>query len=162
MKKKISLMIAVLMLSLLLLTGCGYSFSAPREIQQYVSRTASPYDSSMPYYGGWDEYYDGFDFDSDFSYDDDDYYYDYDYDYDYGYDYENDYGYDYFFGASTSPTFGYAVIVVFGYVVPLALIVLSLVFYLKSNSNRRYAWFIMTGTGLVIALLSTLYMLLTM
>lgn len=137
-------MITVLMLSLLLLTGCRYSFSAPREIHHYVSQTASPYDSSMPYYGGWEEYDDDFGFDSDFSYDDDDY---------------DD---DYYYGVRTSSAFGYVVIVVFGYVAPLALIILSLVFYLKSNSKRRYAWFIMTGTGLAVALLSTLYMLLTM
>lgn len=145
-------MITVLMLSLLLLTGCRYSISASPEINTDVVRISAPYehsappdDSSMPYYGGWEEYDNDFGFDSDFSYDD--------------YDYYDD---DYYYGVRTSSAFGYVVIVVFGYVAPLALIILSLVFYLKSNSKRRYAWFIMTGIGLAIALLSTLYMLLTM
>ena len=151
MKKKILLMITVLMLSLLLLTGCRYSISASPEINTDVVRISAPYehsappdDSSMPFYGGWEEY------DDDFDYDDDYYYGDHSYDY------------EYVLGMETSSAFGYIVIVVFGYVAPLVLIILSLVFYLKSNSKRRYAWFIMTGTGLAIALLSTLYMLLTM
>ena len=40
------------------------------------------------------------------------------------------------------------------------MIIVSLIAYSKSNSKRRASWFIMTGVGLMTAILATLYMLL--
>ncbi len=58
-------------------------------------------------------------------------------------------------------TMGYIIIVFVGYLLPLALIVFSVVKYALSKSNRRAAWFIMTGEGVATALLTTLFLILT-
>ncbi len=59
-----------------------------------------------------------------------------------------------------STTFGFVLITCWVIFLPLAMIIVSLIAYSKSNSKRRASWFIMTGVGLMTAILATLYMLL--
>ncbi len=140
MKKRLSLLILLSMLMLAILSGCYYSYSINGN-SVALPDSDTYYDSEMPYHGDYNDYFD-------------DYYGDY---YDDYYD-EN----DNYMNNEISKAIGNIVIVVFGYVLPLVLIVLSLIFYFKSNSSRRSAWFIMTGVGLATAILITLLLLLTM
>ena len=143
MKKKIAI-ILLLVMSLMLMTGCSYVLYAD---DTYVSSESSAVQPVMPYYGDdYDEYYDS------------DYYVPDDY---YGYD-DSDLQTNYYGENDWSTTFGFVLIILLGYILPLAMIIASLIAYSKSNSKRRASWFIMTGVGLMTAILATLYMLLTM
>ena len=145
MKKKIAI-IMLLVMSLMLTTGCSYVLYAD---DAYVSSEADtvPVQPVMPYYGDdYDEYYDS------------DYYVPDDY---YGYD-DSDLQTNYYGANEWRKTFGFVLIILLGYILPLAMIIVSLIAYSKSNSKRRASWFIMTGVGLMTAVLATLYMLLTM
>lgn len=143
MKKKIAI-ILLLVMSLMLTTGCSYVLYAD---DTYVSSESSAVQPVMPSYGDdYDEYYDS------------DYYVPDDY---YGYD-DSDLQTDYYGENDWSKTFGFVLIILLGYILPLAMIIVSLIAYSKSNSKHRASWFIMTGVGLMTAVLATLYMLLTM
>ena len=146
MKKKIAITL-LLVMSLMLTAGCSYAVYAD---DAYVSADVQPV---MPYYGdSYDDYED---------YYDSDYYYPEDYDEYYGYD--DDIIEDSYYGENTwQDTFGFVLIILMGYILPLAMIIISLIAYARSNSKRRASWFIMTGVGLMTAVLATLYMLLTM
>ena len=54
------------------------------------------------------------------------------------------------------------ILVFFGYIIPVIFIILSLVFYYNSKSERRTAWFIMTGVGLALSVLTTLFIIFSM
>lgn len=143
MKRKTALLSVIFILVFVMLTGfcCSYAVSPEESAVQLYGNTEMPFYEN--YDGNYDDYYDE--------------YYD-----EYQDSFEDDY--DYYYGPRNefNKTAGIVLIVIFGYVIPLALIIVSLVAYLKSSSKRRLAWFIMTGVGLITAILATLYMMLTM